>query len=196
MSVIGDTLFTRSDRASVSDVIRHVGDQLSVKVDAFDQRRFDAQSDEEVVAALSEELRPDPLEVDFDKGDKKVDEISLTVRDVFDGHTRVPGYRVTKTFPFSGDAGLWKFGTGQWGSDMPRGEVSGKTITVGMEVRSSDTESAVNHITSTVEQIKTYLALQKRTLDEFNASLPMRLLPYIQARRGRRSGAQALLDRL
>lgn len=63
------------------------------------------------------------------------------------------------------------------------------------EVRATDGEAAVKHITSTIEQIKHYLSLQKASLDPFNDALPSRLLPLVQARRARRGSAQNLLDR-
>ncbi|WP_206240454.1 hypothetical protein [Novosphingobium terrae] len=78
---------------------------------------------------------------------------------------------------------------------MPRGEISGRLLTVGMEVRKSEGDAAISHIISTVGQIKEYLARQKEQLDPFNAMLPHRLLPLVKERRERRSGAQSLLDK-
>lgn len=195
MAIIGDVLFMRRGGGSVQDVVRHMEGQLQQHVDAYDERKFDAQSDEGVVEALVRNLRIEPLTVDFDKGEKKVEETPINVRNVFGDNATVPGLILTKKFSFTGDPDLWTFGAGQWGSVMPRGEVYGPTLTVGMQVRATDGEAAVNHITSTIEQIKHYLALQKTTLDPFNDALPARLLPLVQARRARRGSAQGLLDR-
>lgn len=193
MSIIGEPVFM--GRADIGDLARHVEGQLREKVESYDTRKFDTQTDAQVVAALVDEVKVDPLVVDFDNGSKAVDEITMSVRDVFGGQTQVPGYRVSKTFKFTGDAELWKFGTGQWSSSMPYAKVSRDSVTVGMEVRTSDANRAADHINETVKQIQHYLGVQRQTLDEFNASLPGRLLPLVQARRSRRGGAESLLDK-
>lgn len=194
MSVIGDVLFMRSGGGDVGDIIRHVEGELAKHVDGYDQHKFDNQSDEEVVLALIHELSIEPISLDSDRAQKNVEEARISVRDHFGGTVEVPGLRVSKTFPFTGDAGLWKWGTGQWSSMMPRGEVSGRSITIGMVVRENEGETAVKHINSTLEQIREYLTRQKTQLEPFNAALPDRLLPLVKARRGRRSSAQSLLD--
>lgn len=51
---------------------------------------------------------------------------------------------------------MWNWGTGQYGSMMPQGEVYGRSITIGMEVRDSEGVVAANHINSSGEQIKDY----------------------------------------
>ena len=71
-------------------------------VDEHDERRSDAQSDNEVVEALARDLRAEPLEVDFDKGEKKVEATPVSVRDVFGGNATVPGPIFTKKFSFTG----------------------------------------------------------------------------------------------
>jgi hypothetical protein len=195
MAVIGDILFMRVDHAAVSDVIRHVEGQLAAQVNEYDQRRFDTEADEQVVENLARNLRVEPLHVDFEQGEKKVEEVQVTIRDHFSGQAQVPGYRVTKTFAFTGDDDLWTIGTGQWSSMMPYGEVHRGSITIGMEVRTNDTDTAVKHITSTIEDIKGYLERQRGQLETFNSSLPDKLLPLVQARRSRRGQAQSLLDR-
>ncbi|ADZ65809.1 hypothetical protein BRUCa_0724 [Brucella melitensis] len=78
---------------------------------------------------------------------------------------------------------------------MPRGEVYGGSVTIGMAVRENEGEAAANHINSTLEQIEEYLARQKAQLDPFNAALPGLLLPLVKARRDRRNSAQDLLDK-
>ena len=195
MSVIGDPLFMRRDHGSVSDIIRHIESQLSRSVDEYDERKFDSQTDDQVAQALTRDLMVQPITLDTDNAKKSVDEVRITVRDVFGDTVVVPGMRVTKTFPFTGDPDLWGWGTGQWGSMMPRGEVNNRSITIGMEVRQSEGETAANHINSTVGQINEYLARQKEQLDPFNAALPGRLMPLIKARRDRRKGAESLLDK-
>ncbi len=195
MSVIGEALFYRSDMASVQDVVRHKDAHMQKVVDEYDQHKFDAQTDEEVVAALERELRVEPLIVDFEAATKAVDEITISVRDHFGGQAVVPGLRVTKSFPFTGDKDLWNFGTGQWGSSMPRGSVEHGRLVVGMEVRAADGETAANHVLSTVDEVKRYLELQRTPLETFNATINARLHPLVKARRDRRGAAQNLLDR-
>lgn len=195
MSIIGEILFFRSDHASVSDVVRHMTEQAQSRVDGYAQSKFDTQSDDDVIAALVEDLGVAPIAVNFEDGQKSVDEITLTVADHWGERVNVPGYCVTKSFPFTGDESLWKFGTGTWGSSMPYGKVGRGKITIGMEVRQSDTETAVRHITTTVDEIKRYVEQQRQLLVDYNAALPGRLRPLVEARRGRRNAARDLLDR-
>ncbi|EXU82026.1 hypothetical protein AX23_17180 [Brucella melitensis 548] len=195
MAVIGDVLFMRSDGGDVGDVVRHVERELANHVDGYDQHRFDSQTDEDVVRALVRELSIEPITLDYDGAQKNVVETRISVRDHFEGTVEVPGLRLSKTFPFTGDEGLWKWGAGQWSSMMPRGEVYGGSVTIGMAVRENEGEAAANHINSTLEQIEEYLARQKAQLDPFNAALPGLLLPLVKARRDRRNSAQDLLDK-
>lgn len=195
MAVIGKVLFMRRDGGSVDDVVRLAEGQLARHVDEYDERTFDRQTDEEVVQALTRELGIEPLVIEEQRASKEARETRITVRDHFGDTAEVPGLRVSKRIPFTGDADLWEWGTGQWSSMMPPGEVEGRSITIGMEVRQSESEAAVNHINSTLEQIRGYLARQKAQLDPFNAALPGRLLPLVKARRDRRGSAQGLLDR-
>lgn len=195
MSVIGDTLFLRRDGGNIHDVIRTSSERLRQHVDQFDERQFDRGSDEEVVAALAKQLRIEPLLVDFDNSTKAASEIQVEVEDHFGGRTRVPGLLVTKSFPFTGDRELWNIGTGTWGSVMPRGEISSGRLMVGMEVRANDGDTAVNHINSTIEQIRGYLAQQREPIDAFNQALPVHLLPLVQERRKRRGAADDLMSR-
>lgn len=193
MGLIGRPLFT--GRADVSDLVRHHEGQIAQHVEDYPTSKFDAKSDQEVADEIVGQMRIDPLVIDFENGSKSADEITLEVSDMFGDRARVPGYRVTKTFPFSGDAALFGYGTGQWGSMMPRGEVGHGQLTIGMEVRTSEGDSAAEHINSTVEQLKDYVARQAEQLNEFNATLPMRVLPQVQARRNRRDGVQNLLSK-
>ncbi|SPU72287.1 Uncharacterised protein [Brucella suis] len=110
MSVIGDVLFMRSDGGDVGDVVRHVERELANHVDGYDQHRFDSQTDEDVVRALVRELSIEPITLDYDGAQKNVVETRISVRDHFEGTVEVPGLRVSKTFPFTGDEGLWKWG--------------------------------------------------------------------------------------
>jgi hypothetical protein len=195
MGIIGNTLFYSRNGADIRDVIRHLEGELQKHVDGFDQRKFDNQDNEEAVRALTQKIAIAPLAIDEVNARKKADEIQISVRDVFGDTAVVPGLRVSKTFPFTGDPQLWEFGTGTWSSTMPQGQVRGCEIVIGMEVRQSDGDAAANHINSTVAAIKDYISQQKVHIDTFNATLPDRLLPLIKARRNRRDGAQSLLDK-
>lgn len=196
MLVIGEALFYRQDGGSVGDIIRHIEGELPKHVNDYDDRRFDSQTDEEVTQALTRDLTIVAISIDEDKAEKKVEETQVAVNDFFSGGlVNVDGLRLTKTIPFIGDRELWGWGTRQWGSVMPRGDVRGKSITIGMEVRASEGDTAAKHITSTVTQINDYLARQKAQIDPFNAKLPSRILPLVKARRERRGSAQSLLDK-
>jgi hypothetical protein len=195
MTLIGEAVFLSPRQVDASDVVRHVEGQLQTAVNDYDQRKFDAQSDEEVVAALVRDLHVLPLEVDWDNGTNAADEVELVSRDPFGGQGRVPGLRVSKTINYKGDQNLWTIGSGQWSSMMPRAEVRSGTIVVGMEVPANNPDQAIQHITSTIASMKEHVERQRQVLEPMNQSLPAKLLPLVQARRARRSGAQDLLNR-
>jgi hypothetical protein len=198
MSIIGELLFFNRNGASVSDYARHFQGQLREKVAAVPQNVFDGKTDDEVVEIVTAEMRMQPLEVEFDKAEKDVQETTMEVRDHFSyGETvEVPALRATKSLPFRGDAGLWTVGTGTWSSSMPQGEVSGNKLVVGMVVRTDRAGDAKAHIDSTMKEIEGYLAQQRQQIDAYNASLPGQIQPLVEERRGRRGAASALLDQL
>lgn len=68
----------------------------------YEKRRFDTQSDDEVVEAIWRDLSVEPLEVDFDKGKETVEETSITVSEVY-GSMLTVRMEVSAT---EGDAGV------------------------------------------------------------------------------------------
>jgi len=191
--VIGDILFFRQDHLSVSNVVRNSYELLAQEVEKYPEREFDKQSDHEAVSALAIHIMIEPINLNYDSAIKKAEEITVTRRNEFGDVFETPGLRVTKTFSFSGDRNLWNIGIGKLSSSMPKGSVGNGTITIGMEVPHNNGKAAADHIISTVEQIERYLKDQNETLARFNADLPSRLLPLVQARRSRRSNAEQLL---
>ncbi|WP_206240455.1 hypothetical protein [Novosphingobium terrae] len=115
MVVIGEVLFSRQGGGDVGDIIRTIESALPKHVSDYDDRKFDGQTDEEVVHALVRDLVIEPIAIDEANAQKKVDETEVAVRDLFgEGTVKVPGLRVTKAFPYTGRRDLWRFGTGQW----------------------------------------------------------------------------------
>jgi hypothetical protein len=199
VSVIGEFLFYNSNHAGIDDAIRAQEPKLREMVDRLPDRDFDSQSDDELTARIVEEARFDPLVVDFEGATKNVRETTTEVRDSFgwDRETvQVPAFEVTKTIPFTGDANIWRLMTGQWSTSMPRGEVRGKTLIVGITVPTQRAEEAKAYLDSTIDEIKEYVPRQKALIDAYNDSLPARVAPLVAARRSRRSAAADLLAKL
>jgi hypothetical protein len=200
MSVIGEVLFHNRQGSSISDYARHFHEQLREKVAAVPQNVFDGKSDDEVVEIVAADMRMQPLEVDFDRAEKDVQETTLEVRDHFsfgDGGTvSVPALRASKSIPFKGDAGLWTVGTGTWSSRPPRGEVRGNKLVVGIVVRTDRQADAKPHIDRTIQEIEQYLAQQRVQIDAYNNDLSDQIRPLVEERRKRRGSASALLDEL
>jgi hypothetical protein len=194
MSVFGDPLF--HNRADIGDVIRQQGARVRSAVDGIADNRFDRMSDDEAVNEVVDKLKIDPLRVDFENAAKSVRETKMDYRDPFGGIARVDALEVSKSFPFEGDQELWTIGTGSWSSTMPRGDIIGGRLTVGMTVRTNEGETAKGHIDKTVEQIKEYIAQQTRQIDAFNATLPGQARPLVEERRKRRCTASDLLAKL
>lgn len=199
MSVIGDLLFFNSNHAGIDDAIRTQEPQTRAMIDRIPDRDFDSQTDDEIVAKIVEEARFDPLLVDFDGAVPNVRETTLEVRDSFGwggGSATVPALEATKAIPFTGDANIWRLMTGQWSSSMPRGEVRGKSLIVGIVVRTEQTNEAKAYIDETIAQIKEYVPRQKAQIDAYNERLPGFVRPLVEARRSRRGAAADLLSKL
>jgi trehalose-6-phosphate synthase len=199
MSIIGEMLFYNRNGSSVSDYARHFQSKLPEAVAKVPQADFDRKSDDEIVELVAAEMSMQPLEVDLAGAQKDVQETTLSVRDQYgfsDGPVAVPALRATKSMPFKGDAGLWKVSTGSWSTNMPRGEVRGSKLVVGIVVRTERAADAKEHIDSTIQQIQHYVAQLQVQIDIYNDSLPGQIRPLVEERRSRRGAASALLDDL
>lgn len=200
MSVFGEPLFSgrlRHDRATLSDVLAHVLDRgVKAEIEAIPAAKFATLSDEQVVSEIAGKLRIKPLRLDREAGSGTVTETQMAVRDVFGGTANVKGLRVIQSVPYTGDPALWELRPNQYDFSPPYGKVWTKTIEVGIEVRESEQDRAVEHIKSNLDSIQTYIGRQEQALTEFNARLESTILPLVTSRRAILQNANDLSSRL
>lgn len=174
MSVIGDLLFfTSMQGLSLDDVFRNqkakVLPSLITKVTA---KRLSENSFDDVVDSLVAELSIEKLVLDVANGISKIDEISISGVNNWGERYSAPGLRLAKIYPFTGDPSLWKVHAGSYSLSPPRGQVGNTQLTLGMEVRATDQQMAIDHIKSTVSEVLEYIEQQSTVIDIYNQSLP------------------------
>jgi ribosomal protein L29 len=197
MSVVGDLLFYSGRGPGLSDVLRHnLETEVPAKVDRIPASAFDAKSDEELTAAIVEQAKAEQLSLRLDEADGDVAEKPVTVQDVFGGTATIPGLRVTKVIPFDGEAQFFNLQPNTWDMNPPRGEVRGNKLIVGMEVRESESESAVQYIEQTIARVQEQIGRQQGQIDEHNAQLPGVAATAIQRRRASLGKVSDLAARL
>jgi hypothetical protein len=197
MSVIGELLFwSGHGRADLSDVLRHnLQKEIPTKVDRLDASEFD-KTDDEITAQVVAESQAEPLVLKLDEADADVRNTKVTVQDHFHGAVDVDGLRVTKIVPFEGEAAFFNLTPSSWDTNPPRGEVRGQKLIVGMEVRESGGEEALQYIEQTLKRVQEHIDRQKGQLDEYNAQLPGAVKAAIQRRRASLGTASDLAARL
>lgn len=197
MSVFGNLLFFSGRGPGLSDVLRHnLEKEVPAKVDRIPASQFDAQTDEELTATIVEQAKAEPLSLRLDEADGDVTEKSVRVQDVFGGTATIPGLRVTKVVPFDGEEQFFKLQPNTWDMNPPRGEVRGHKLIVGMDVRESESESAVQYIEQTIARVQEHIRRQQGQIDEHNAQLPGVAAASIQRRRASLGKASDLAARL
>lgn len=197
MSVIGNLLFYSGQGPGLSDVLRHnLEKEVPAKVDHIPASDFESKSDEELMSAIVDQAKAEPLALRLDEAEGDVTEKSVTVRDVFGDTVVIPGLRVTKVVPFDGEAQLFKLQPNTWDMNPPRGEVQGQKLIVGMEVRESESESAVQYIEQTIARVQEHIGRQQGQIDEHNAQLSGVAAAAIQRRRASVGKASDLAARL
>ena len=197
MSVVGDLLFYSGQGPGLSDVLRYnLETEVPAKVDRLPASDFDSKSDEELAAAIVEHAKAQPLSLRLDEADGSVTEKAVTVQDVFSGTVTVPGLRVTKIVPFDGEAQFFKLQPNTWDMNPPRGEVRGNKLIVGMDIRESESEAAVQYIEQTLANVQKCIGRQAGQIDEYNAQLPRVAAAAIQRRRASLGKASDLAARL
>lgn len=197
MAVIGDLLFWSGRGPALSDVLRHnLENEVPAQVDRIHASEFETKTDEELTAAIVAQAKAVPLSLRLDEADANVSEMSVNVQDFFGGTANVPGLRVTKIVPFDGEAAFFNMTPNSWDTNPPRGEVRGQKLIVGMEVRESESESAVQYIEKTLTRVQEHIGRQQGQIDEYNAQLPAIAATAIQRRRGSLGKASDLAARL
>lgn len=199
MAVLGNLLFSglRSrGRVDLSDVLRAQEQSITSAVDRIGSGRFAEQSDEELADEVCVILEVEPLKLNRSEGRGEVTECEVGVSDPFNGGVKVKGLRVRQVVPFVGDEQLWQLRPNQYDLNPPYGEVWGSSLMVGMEVRESEKESAIQHIKDTLNKIELWIERQSPQIEGFNSRLRGLVLPLIAARRERLKQASDLTDQM
>lgn len=199
MAVLGKLLFHSSDRVTLSDVLRHQGEQLRDDVDALPESLFSTRSDEEIAAQVAQKRALVPITVDLAAVVANVSEIQIQVADQFGfdrGTVQVAGLRATKSIPFAGNADLWRRCPSRHNLNPPRGEVREGKLIVGMEVTAQQSDEAVRYMADAIAGVREYLEWQEAEIVEGNGSLPSQALQWVRNRRQRLSSASDLLKKL
>lgn len=187
MGVIGGLLFSgvrEPQRPALSDLLSHYQEQKAQDLTrGLSHSKFAEMTEDEIVAELAGWLVFDPLCIDRNAATSHVTQMLVEADSVAGLSIKVEGFKITKTFPFSGNPQLFDLKARIFGYNCPYGKVDGQKLTIGMEVREDQTYAAVNHIKSTIELVERCIASQLPELDEHRAKLPQLLLPLVQKRR-------------
>lgn len=188
--IIGEALF-RDDgldrylRAQVGAIDDYVRQHVN-KADLED-------TDAEIARRLLPAARVEPLVVDFDHPEKDTREARVQVHDVFDGPVTINGVRATRSFAFTGDAGLFLLRTNPWSTGLPHGEIGRGRITIGIEGR-NDPETLKREIDRQEQLLREYVGHSKAQIDRHNAELERLLIETIARRRKTLTDIDALKD--
>jgi hypothetical protein len=188
---VGEALFIRGD---LDAALRHQISTLKSFVDGrYDGLRgqFD---DDSIIATLAKEAAIAPLEVDFDNPLKDVQAARVRVHD-WGREIEIDGVRATRSYPFSGDAGLFDLKPNQYWSMLPRGYVSGRSIVVGIEGR-NDPEMLKRELEQQEKLLRDYVASQKAQIEAHNRELTLHIAEHVARRRQHLDSVSALKDLL
>lgn len=177
--IIGSPLFRNNDldsylRAQVGAIDNHVRQNVG--------NEELGKTDAEIAAGMMAEARVEPLHVDFDNPKKEAREARVQVSDTFSGRVTIDGVRATRSFAFTGDAGLFNLRTNPFSSVLPYGEVQSGRVTIGLE-GSNDPETLKREIDRQEEILRQYVGYSKAQIDAHNAALEGPLTAAIARRR-------------
>lgn len=198
MAVIGELLFYGGGRrATLADVLRHNLDTaVRQAVDRLVDSDFRVNADEALAERVAAKCAGHPIVLRLEESVGAAEPTRVDVNDFFGGRAVVDGLRVTKSIPFDGEPTLFELQPDQFDLNPPRGEVSGRKLLIGMEVRQSDADEAVRYIEETLVKTQTYIERQAAAIQAYNAALPGAAIVHIQRRRGLLGAASDIASRL
>ncbi|TCM51043.1 hypothetical protein C8J36_11050 [Rhizobium sp. PP-F2F-G48] len=190
--IIGKPLFRNNDldgylRAQVGAIDDHVRRNIGKD----DLTKIDA----EIVKSMMTEARVEPLQVEFDNPNKEAREARVQVSDTFSGRVTIDGVRATRSFAFTGDAGLFNLRTNPYSSVLPYGEVQAGRVTIGMEGR-NDPETLKREIDRQEEILRQYVGYSKAQVDAHNNTLEGLLTASIGRRRAHLANINDLASKI
>ncbi|MGO7975793.1 hypothetical protein ACC705_32935 [Rhizobium ruizarguesonis] len=177
--ITGNVLFGKGDlgaylRGEVAAIDDHVRRHMNAT-----QLELD---DDVLAAAMMEDAKVGSLSIDFENPEKSTEEIKVVVKDNFRGSVEIEGVRVTKSFAFSGDAGLFNMAPSKTDSSRPRGVVDHGRVKVVYEGR-RDPDAIKSSIADQEAQLRRYIEWSREEVDAHDQSLPRLLKAAIVRRR-------------
>jgi hypothetical protein len=153
-------------------------------------------TDEQIAIGIAEEAAFKPLVVDFENPTKSAVTMRVRIRD-FGSEVEVDGVRATYRFDFTGDSSLFFLKPKAWGSQLPRAEIQGSSITIAYDGGdSSDPEGVKLELERQRDLVKWYLSNQEKQIAEHNLELVQHVRPLVEARRRSLEGLKKLREAL
>lgn len=161
-------------------------------IDEFIAQSPGEKDEEKLIAEIAVQAAIEPLSIDFDSVTKDVQSARVSVRD-FGRDIEIDGVRATRTFPFSGDGGLFQLRPNRWSSVLPYGIVSRHRITIGLEDR-NDPATLKSYLDGQQNMLHEYVSWQHENIEEHNRSLPLKIEALVEARLKHLRGVEHLKD--
>jgi hypothetical protein len=178
-----DYLFAQGD---LSAALRAQEEKLAEAARAIPASHARARSAEELAAELVEQVRVDPLEVDWEGmtasyRDQEVDVSRDPMRFIQDRSRpfMMPGTEITYHIPFRGEADLLKLRPSRFTLNPPMAEVRGGEVLISRRAAAPIPESLKNELDRTVTSIRGYVESINADVAGFNGDLPAKALAAV-----------------
>ncbi len=181
-------------------------------IEGIDGEQFAQSTDEEITEYIYSQYEAEPLEIFPDEMEMEQEEVQVDVshdpsRRFFSdnrGPKMVPGLRITVSFPFRGDAGLWNCQPSTYTSSPPRARIRSnldrgdKVILIYDKPSDSfgDGTRLRQDIDRTVGEIQKYLGWQTSDVANHNSQLRLRIEQQVKNRRERLATHEHVLKAL
>jgi hypothetical protein len=176
----GKALFNDDDLASL--LHRRI-ESLDSLVERRYQGTHESLTDEQFALGIAKEFALKALSVDFDNPRKNAVRQRVVVSD-FGRPIEVVGIRSTYRFEFEGDESLLYLRPSTFGSQLPRAEIQGSSITIAFDSRDSeDPENVKRELEKTRDLLRENLSNQAKQIAQHNQELIEHVGPRVEARR-------------
>ncbi|MGE3993718.1 hypothetical protein [Pseudorhodoplanes sp.] len=187
---LGEPLFREG---ALSPFLAHRQQSLREVVEPY-MASHPAATDDEIVSYISDKMSVRPLDIDFENYAKDVQERKIRVRD-FGRNIEIDGVLASRSYPFTGDAVLFKLTPSTWTTVLPYGRVTHSTVIVGIEGR-KDLDALKRELHSLEKMLRDYTGWQKPEIEQFNAGLPGLVQQLVANRRKHQDDIANLRDQL
>jgi hypothetical protein len=186
--------------ASLSDSMRERFSQVVPQVGKIPKEQFLSSSDEQIFEHVFCRLKVNPITLHEDKmhrGEPEEKQVPAVPRPV-------PGFRMVVTIPYSGDHQLWNLRPSQLWTTVPSGEIRPPVgnsaighLDIILEYRyTTPPDEIEREFRRNLEEIKSYLDIQKSDIEKHNQELARRIRRAIQSRRAQLEKLGGVIERL